>query len=85
MLTCKCGKPIEEARIEAILEITGKLPETCIECARKEPNQPVGFMVMSGEKGARKVAPELLVIDPRDNPWYKEQLRQARRVFRRGR
>lgn len=84
MLYCSCGKPIPEARILAVLEISNQLPDTCIECANKAP-KPVGFMVMSGEKGARKVGAELMVVDPRNNPNYREQLRQARRANRRSR
>lgn len=85
MHTCsKCEKPIEEARVQAIMELTGRLPEECLECAKKQP-KPIGFMVMSGTKGARKVAPELIVIDPRNNPRFKEQLRQAQRESKRSR
>jgi hypothetical protein len=86
MLRCnKCGEAIDEQRIREYLTLTGgQLPEDCRDCASKKP-MPIGFMVMSGEKGARKVGAELQVIDPRNNPQYDEQLRMARRVFKRGR
>lgn len=81
----RCDETLDEARIITLLGMNRQRDEwDCLKCAGLNKTKPVGFWVMGGEKGARKVGGELIVLDHR-NPNFKENLRQATRVVRRGR
>lgn len=71
MKCTSCGKRIPKARLEALPETT-----LCVQCAERSGAAPVGFMVYG-----HKTAPELVIVDKRNE----EALRQARRANRRSR
>lgn len=69
MKCCVCGSAISDDRLEALPGIN-----TCVEHSRA--TRPVGFMDFG-----HKTAPAVVIIDPR----CREDLRRAKRAFRRSR
>jgi 6-phosphogluconate dehydrogenase (decarboxylating) len=79
-LRCEiCDEIISPERIEAFLDATGKLPQKCIKCAHVGFKKSVVLMDY-----AHKTAGEAVVIDG-ENPNFKENLRRAKRVYKRSR
>ena len=75
MLRCsKCDAEILEKRIIAILDATGELPDTCINCSN-EPRR-FGTLVFAHKTGGDTV------VLKGDN---KEHIRLARRAYQRSR
>ena len=70
----KCGKQISAERVEAILELHGSIPDVCTECSNVKKHFSVQVF-------GHKTGGEAFIIPNATD----EQIRQAKRFYRRAR